>query len=70
MRIMKHINNCTEAVQPMKNASVTTNEVDKPLSISKEQLIQVIAAALPYVDKLPKEPKGETTSEKQSNAKT
>ncbi|EEQ17994.1 hypothetical protein yinte0001_3390 [Yersinia intermedia ATCC 29909] len=43
---------------------MTAKETDKPLSMSKEQLIQVMVAAVPRVRKMPKAPKGEAAGKK------
>lgn len=51
-----------EVVQVMR--SVSAKEADKPLSMSKEQLIQVMVAAVPRVRKMPKAPKGEAAGKK------
>ncbi|WP_155408943.1 hypothetical protein [Yersinia similis] len=51
-----------KAVQVMR--SVSAKEADKPLSMSKEQLIQVMVAAVPRVRQMPKAPKGEAAGKK------
>ncbi|CAM4316898.1 MULTISPECIES: hypothetical protein [Yersinia] len=61
---MKSRSQHNETVHPERNVSVTAKETDKPLSMSKEQLIQVMVAAVPRVRKMPKAPKGEAAGKK------